>query len=330
MRILLPLIMSLTFVFFLGCKGNESMPDTVVEKPFAPTHDGHLIKYHRDVPGINTQIGDLVFYHIRHRNGNTVTFSSRKTMSEPFKYLVQSLNPGTKIPPIVIGLLQMSPGDSITLRVDLTDAKFTEPGYENAKFKDLDISLIRIEKNVDPIAFNARQRVVEPKEFNQEIDYNSSTDEITESKTQYSADELWQSVMDKKLKELLYELGNKYRTGELSNSLLRLPSGLQYMVIESGTNKKFGFSKNVWLKYYGSNIEGRPFEKKYQKNKVEKIEIGKGQIVPGLEEGIKQLNEGGSGIFFIPSDLAFGSKGTYRVKPNAPFVVYYAKVERFF
>ena len=330
MRLLLPLIMSFAAVFFLGCNGNESMPDKVVEKPFVPTHDGHLIKYHRDLPGTNTQIGDLAHYHIRHRNGNTVTFSSRKAMSGPFKYLVSSMNPGVKIPPIIIGLLQMSPGDSITLRVDLTDAKFTEPGYENAKFKDMDISLVSIEKNVDPIVYNARQRVVEPKEFNQEIDYNSSTNEVTAKGTQYSADELWQSVMDKKLKELLYELGNKYRSGELSNSLLRLPSGLQYMVVEPGSNKKFGFSKNVWLKYYGSNIEGRPFDKKYNKDKVEEIEVGKGQIVAGLEEGIKQLNEGGSGIFFIPDDLAFGSKGTYRVKPNAPFVVYYAKVKRFY
>jgi len=317
--------MSFFLVLFLGCEGNESV--NAVERPFESTHDGHLIKFHKDVPGTNTQIGDMVYYHVRHRNGNTVTFTSRSGPREPFKYLMTGVKPGMKIPPILVGLLQMSPGDSTTLRIDLTDAKFKEPGYENAKFKDLDITLLKIEKGVNPIVFNAKQRVAEPKDFNQEIDYNSSTDAVTPGDTKHTADGLWENVMNKKLKELLYDLGNQYRGGELNNILIRLPSGLQYMVVEPGTNKKFGFSKNVWLKYYGSNVEGRPFDKKYKKNKVEEIAIGSGQIVPGLEEGIKQLNEGGSGIFFIPADLAFGEKGTNRVEPNAQFVVYYAKVE---
>lgn len=329
MRILLPLIMSLFFVCLLGCKDNE--PVKVVEKPFEPTHGGHFIKFHRDIPGANTQMGDLVYYHIRHRNKNTVTFSSRRMgVNEPFTYLMTKLKPGTTIPPILVGLLQMSPGDSITLRVDLSENIFKEPGYENAKFKDLDISLQKIEKGVNPIVFNAKQRVIEPKDFNQEIDYNSATDEISPGSKGLTADGLWEDVMGKKLKELLYELGNKYRAGELANTLLRLPSGLQYMVIDQGSDKKIGFSKNAWLKYFGSNMEGRPFDKKYYKNKVEEVAFGSGQIVKGLEEGISQLNEGGSGVFFIPADLAYGAKGTDKVKPNAPFVVYYAKVERFY
>mgnify|MGYP003873921535 CR=1 FL=1 len=281
--------------------------------------------------GANAQMGDLAYYHIRHRNGNTVTFSSRMSNREPFKYLLTGVKPGTKIPAIIIGLLQMSPGDSVTLRVDLSDALFKEPGYENAKFKDIDISLLNIEKGVNPVVYNARQRVVEPKEFNQEIDYNSSTEQLSEGKgTNYSADQLWSSVMDKKLKELLFELGNQYRAGELATSLLRLPSGLEYMIIEPGTTKEIGFNKNVWLKYFGSNMEGRPFDKKYNKDDVEEITLGSGQIIPGLEEGVRQLNEGGSGIFFIPSKLAFGQKGNDMVKPNAKFVIYYAKAERFY
>lgn len=321
--------MSFFFVCLLGCNDEETVK--VVEKPFEPTHGGHLIKFHTDAPGQNTQVGDLVYYHIRHRNKNTVTYSSRRMgVNEPFKYLITQLKPGTTIPPILVGLLQMSPGDSITLRVDVSENIFKEPGYENAKYKDLDISLQRIEKNVDPIIFNAMQRVIEPQDFNQEIDYNSATDEVSKSSKGLTADGLWTDVMHKKLKELLYELGNKYRAGELSNTLLRLPSGLQYMVLDPGSNKSIGFSKNVWLKYFGSNMEGRPFDKKYQKNKVEEIELGSGQLISGLEEGISQLNEGGSGIFFIPANLAYGSKGTDKVEPNAQFVVYYAKVDRFY
>jgi len=195
MRILFPLIISCFFVLFLGCKDNESVEST--EKQFAPTHDGHLIKFHKDVPGPTTQVGDLVHYHVRHRNGNTVTFTSRAGSKEPFKYLVSGVNPNVKIPPILIGLLQMSPGDSLTLRYDLKENRFKEPGYENAKFKDFDISLIKIEKGIDQIVFNTRQRVIEPKEFNQEIDYNSSTQNVTGGETKHTADGLWEGMMEK-------------------------------------------------------------------------------------------------------------------------------------
>jgi len=38
-------------------------------------------------------------------------------------------------------------------------------------------------------------------------------------------------------------------------------------------------------------------------------------VIPGFEDAINHLKEGGSGTFIIPSSLAYGSTGTYGIPP---------------
>ena len=48
--------------------------------------------------------------------------------------------------------------------------------------------------------------------------------------------------------------------------------------------------------------------------------LGEGQVIPGWDEGISLMNVGTKAHFIIPPALAYGSRGSGPIPPNAPLV----------
>jgi len=85
------------------------------------------------------------------------------------------------------------------------------------------------------------------------------------------------------------------------------PSGLQYKVITEGHGKSPKATDTVLVHYRGTTIDGTEFDSSYKRN--EPISFPLNGVIPGWTEGVQLMKEGGKMELFIPSNLAYGSRG---------------------
>lgn len=96
----------------------------------------------------------------------------------------------------------------------------------------------------------------------------------------------------------------------------KLPSGLQYAILQSGKGRKVVPGDRVEIHLKGMLPDGSIFASSYNNNKTIKITAGIGKLIPGLDEGILYLNNGSKAVFHIPSGLAYGEKGLGNMVPS--------------
>lgn len=86
------------------------------------------------------------------------------------------------------------------------------------------------------------------------------------------------------------------------------PSGLQYKVIKEGTGASPKATDVVSVNYEGRHINGEVFD-------ASRLHGGApatfplNQVIPGWTEGVQLMKEGGKYTFYIPSELAYGTRG---------------------
>jgi FKBP-type peptidyl-prolyl cis-trans isomerase FklB len=99
-----------------------------------------------------------------------------------------------------------------------------------------------------------------------------------------------------------------------------LPSGLQYKVMKAGTGKKPKADDTVTVNYRGTLINGTEFDSSYKRGQPATFPVS-GGIIPGWTEGLQLMEEGATWQLFIPSNLAYGERGTSGViGPNATLI----------
>jgi len=85
------------------------------------------------------------------------------------------------------------------------------------------------------------------------------------------------------------------------------PSGLQYLVLTEGKGKSPKATDTVLVHYKGNLLDGTEFDSSYKRN--EPISFPLNGVIPGWTEGVQLMKEGGKIQLFIPSNLAYGSRG---------------------
>ncbi len=95
-------------------------------------------------------------------------------------------------------------------------------------------------------------------------------------------------------------------------------SGLQYLVVKEGQGAKPGPNDVVKVHYTGRLVDGTVFDSSVERG--EPAEFAVGQVIPGWVEGLQMMNEGAAWRLFIPSELAYGSRGTGPIGPNSALI----------
>ncbi len=96
-------------------------------------------------------------------------------------------------------------------------------------------------------------------------------------------------------------------------------SGLYYIEKSKGKGVQAVKGKMVSVKYVGKLLNGKIFDQ--SKDKPFEFSLGQGQVIPGWDEGIALMKEGGKATLIIPSKLAYGENGAGNdIPPFSPLV----------
>lgn len=95
---------------------------------------------------------------------------------------------------------------------------------------------------------------------------------------------------------------NKNREG-----VKTLPSGLQYQVLQAGKGKTPSKTDKVTTHYHGTLIDGTVFDSSYERGEPATFPVN--GVIAGWTEALQLMQEGAKWRLFIPSNLAYGSRG---------------------
>ena len=85
-------------------------------------------------------------------------------------------------------------------------------------------------------------------------------------------------------------------------------SGLQYKVIKKGTGAMPKATDTVKVHYHGTHTDGRVFDSSVQRGRPTEFPVNR--VISGWTEALQLMHVGDKWQLVIPSDLAYGVRGT--------------------
>jgi peptidylprolyl isomerase len=92
------------------------------------------------------------------------------------------------------------------------------------------------------------------------------------------------------------------------------------IIVGTGPEAKAGDS--VTVNYVGVLYKGgKEFDSSWKRNEPFTFALGKGQVIPGWDQGVAGMKVGGRRELIIPAELAYGKNGSPpTIPPNSPLV----------
>jgi peptidylprolyl isomerase len=88
------------------------------------------------------------------------------------------------------------------------------------------------------------------------------------------------------------------------------PAKLVKEDIVVGKGKKAKKGSNITVQYVGASFStGEEFDASWDRGEPFQLELGAGMVIPGWDQGIVGMKEGGRRRLTIPADLAYGPAG---------------------
>ena len=100
------------------------------------------------------------------------------------------------------------------------------------------------------------------------------------------------------------------------------PTKLVIRNLITGTGAEAKSGQTVSVNYVGALFHGgKVFDASWKRNEPFTFTLGKGQVIPGWEQGVPGMKVGGRRELIVPAELAYGAKGSPpSIPPNAPLV----------
>ncbi len=109
-------------------------------------------------------------------------------------------------------------------------------------------------------------------------------------------------------------------TNRNKDGVVTLPSGLQYRVITPGTGKSPAGQDTVSVKYTGKLIDGTVFDSTASRGDTPAT-FRVDRVIKGWTEALQKMKVGANWELFIPSDLAYGERGSFgKIGPNQALI----------
>lgn len=101
--------------------------------------------------------------------------------------------------------------------------------------------------------------------------------------------------------------------------VVALPSGLQYQVLNQGSGKSPSKNDSVTTHYHGTLLDGTVFDSSYERGEPATFPVN--GVIAGWTEALQKMKEGDKWRLFIPSNLAYGTRGAGGdIGPNATLI----------
>jgi len=124
-------------------------------------------------------------------------------------------------------------------------------------------------------------------------------------------------------------------TAEKTKPQVEVPQGappqqLETKDLEAGSGAEAKAGDQVTMQYVGVNYKsGKEFDSSWSRNEPFSFTLGNGEVIPGWDQGIEGMKEGGRRELVIPPELGYGEAGfPPAIPPNETlaFVVDLVKV----
>jgi FKBP-type peptidyl-prolyl cis-trans isomerase len=101
----------------------------------------------------------------------------------------------------------------------------------------------------------------------------------------------------------------------------RLPSGVAYKDLKTGTGAVAEPQHIVAVQYTGWLANGRKFDSSRDRNASFEFFLGGGQVILGWDQGVVGMRVGGRRLLVIPPSLGYGAGGSgTAIPPNSTLV----------
>jgi FKBP-type peptidyl-prolyl cis-trans isomerase len=115
-------------------------------------------------------------------------------------------------------------------------------------------------------------------------------------------------------------------TNTMATESTTTASGLQIIELAVGTGETVVVGDQISVNYVGMLADGTVFDASANRGAPSSFFIGVGQVIPGWDEGVVGMKEGGKRKLVIPAELAYGANGIPGVIPGGATLTFEVEV----
>lgn len=112
------------------------------------------------------------------------------------------------------------------------------------------------------------------------------------------------------------ELITSYLDDNNITTAQRMANGLYIKIDEPGNDNVPNVNSTIVIDYQGYLLNDEVFDSSFERGVPNTFPLA--ALIEGWQIGLQSFGEGGEGMLFIPSNLAFGRNGTGNIPSNAP------------
>lgn len=233
------------------------------------------------------KVGDFGEMHVKFKIGDSLIINTYEMNQH--QAVTQQLQQPSMKGDLMEGLLTMKAGDSIVFRMlmDTLAERSKQPKPEWAKPGDYATWEVKM------ISVKTKEQVEQEQKEKESVQINAD---------------------DKLIQEYL-------KSKNITNAK-KTESGLYYVLHTAGEGVSPQPGQQATVNYTGMDLMGEKFDSNVDPafNHVEPFSfaVGKRQVIKGWDEAALLLKKGAKGTFYLPSHLAYGSRGSgAKIPPNA-------------
>ena len=253
--------------------------------------------------GENAKPGEFIIYSVLFKDNNGKVFLDKREKGNFLREQVMKDRSLMKDTTAVSEVLyKLSKGDSAIIVLPLT---------EDEKRSDM--------KNSDTLFFYLKVKdIVDEAGMRDIVEDEFLKQEAEQTEARFKKVEVDQTIM---------KAWDEYNKGKLKGKLNYTDNGVEYLIIEKGEGEKAKKGQKVKIGYYGMTNKGaNTFDNSFNRGKDVEIVAGGGQVIPGWDEALLEMNNGMKAVFFIPYKLAYGEEGKLPIIPAKSDLVLYIEL----